>query len=146
MILNVFNIFLLASIILGIALMSFSLYMYFTDKGRRWVSADNTIKALELSIEEMNRTMEEFGAASRAVFRQLEEKRIEVQKLYSLAGEKKGATIPLGILSAEPENPGDPRAEDVFLLKNKGLSVQDIAKKLGMGQGEVRLILELGKL
>lgn len=54
----------------------------------------------------------------------------------------------------EVSNPGklskkivydNPKLDEIQKLSNEGLSLAQISKKLNMGQGEVKLIMELGK-
>ncbi|MDR1066698.1 MAG: hypothetical protein LBL35_04615 [Clostridiales bacterium] len=163
---SVFNVFLLASIVTGIALMAFSLFMYMTDyKRQRAFSAENAIKSMELSVKRINAAIESFGAASRVVFKQLEETNTNMEKLRSFtAVEPERQSAPKNqrvhenrrdseSLYAPPiadiyEYAGETeraRAKDVFSLNDKGVSAQDIARKLGIGQGEVRLMLDMGK-
>ena len=62
------------------------------------------------------------------------------------APEKKKKAPPKKTVEAKPaprKRTANPKHEKVKEMDEKGLSVADIAKELGIGQGEIRLILEM---
>jgi DNA-binding NarL/FixJ family response regulator len=48
-----------------------------------------------------------------------------------------------GKAKAAPAAPNNPKYEEVLRLKDEGLSVAEIAKKLNIGKGEVMLLFNL---
>ncbi len=114
------------------------------------------------TLEEIDKTMDELNNTSKAIFAELEEKYQELLFLYSLIDEKKNEVANLykntdfKIKDSQNEMPEvvikeakvfkNPRLKEIEELKNQGLSISEIAKKLNIGQGEVKLILELEKV
>ena len=123
------------------------------------------LSSIEDKTDEIDKTIDEFDKVSGVVLTQLDEKYNELLFLYSLIDDKKAAMAGLGG-SSEPQiakklsefaelsqvSAGNGKKfknakhGEVNKLIEQGVSVADAAKQLGIGQGEVRLILELGKM
>ena len=112
---------------------------------------------------EIDKTIDEFDKVSGEVLTQLDEKYNELLFLYSLIDDKKAEVA--GRHNNEPQiakklsefaelsqaSPGGKRFknakhDEVKKLIKQGVSVADAAKELGIGQGEVKLILELERI
>lgn len=122
------------------------------------------LTSIEDKTDEIDKTIDEFDKVSGEVLTQLNEKYNELLFLYSLIDDKKAAMA--GIRDNEPQiakklsefaelsqisaDDGkkfkNAKHDEVNNLIEQGISVADAAKRLGIGQGEVRLILELGKM
>jgi len=113
--------------------------------------------------EEIDKTIDEFDKVSGEVLTQLDEKYNELLFLYSLIDDKKQEVAGLSAhtpqitqkLSEFQELAQDGAAGKKFKnakhgevkrLIESGKSIADTAKELRIGQGEVRLILELGRM
>lgn len=164
---DLFQVVLFVSIVIGIFLIMFSLFIISSETKKEpdnFLQENNTIKALDASIVEIDRTMEELNTTSSAILEEIDEKYHELLFLYTLIDEKKneladiykgGASSPKDAskqkeraLKAAPAQKAfeNPHMQEILLLRDQGTAISDIAKRLNMGQGEVKLILELGKL
>lgn len=154
---------LFVSVLVGIALVIFSLILPKTEppKESKQLPAINAEKTVELSIiqaeKSIEKSIEEFDKMSREVFEQLDQKYQELLFLYSLIDEKKSEIAnlysetskiqQLPVLKPEKQEVivSSPKHQEVKKLVQKGHDISEIAKMLGIGQGEVKLILDLGK-
>ncbi len=177
---DLFQAVLFASIIVGILLLVFALFLFTVDNKNspnQYFEASNTIRALETSVEEIEKTMDELNATAKTIFDELDGKYNELLFLYQLIDAKKTETaqtyhlteaagsggklkagngrkaqafqaesLQQGPLKQDSKAMDNPRLKEILALKNEGMTVSDIAQKLDMGQGEVKLILELGKV
>ena len=146
---NVFQVMVIVNIILGAMFILFS-SIAFSDK-----KENSTGKAFDEYIENADHAMTELSDMSRSVMKDFDEKKQELLFLYSLIEDKKKeigefdkvkeTAKPEEKIKQAPLNPEQrSKTEQVVLLSKSGLSVQAIAKRLNMGQGEVALILNLG--
>ncbi len=95
---------------------------------------------------------EDINRKTSDIFSQLDEKYQEILFLYSLIDNKKQELA--DYYTKTPETKPEPSRNRVVSKKHKeiiehysnGVSCADIAKKLNIGQGEVRLVLELEKV
>ena len=92
------------------------------------------------------RGAEAFEQVSDAVFAELDAKKDELLKLYELVGERSQRKI--DVFVGEPEKPRPKPAPSPFVsraiaMRNSGLSTADVARELGIGQGEVKLMTNL---
>jgi hypothetical protein len=202
----------IASVVVGVGLILYSVYIYsrHDDKSGAtgYFETANTLKFLESSLGEIDKTMDELNETSQHIFTEMEEKYKELLLLYSLIEEKKkelaelhsvrptdyrpGTTFatpdsvvmppvtlsPVTVssmaqtsapgpqvatvqsvlpgvstqsaLTIEPERkpqaPALTNIGKVRQLQQEGLSLEDTAKKLGIGKGEVKLMYDLGKI
>ncbi len=182
---DVFQIVLFISIIIGIFFIIISLFLFNSDKNNtsEYFEASNTFKALDVSISEIDKAMEELNDTSKYIFKEIEEKYQELLFLYSLIDEKKNEIADIyktkytdekiekpvvdnlkdiyTKINIEHRNSPNTAKESLLKIKQKnkiaespyfneivafskeGFSVSEIAKKLNIGQGEVKLILNL---
>ena len=132
------------------------------------------LDAFDTSLSEADSAIAELDGKSRAVFQELDDKYRELLFLYNMIDEKKAALEDAPARSPRTDSAKtararlaadtigkprvdvvvddrsrrrlqSPRAKKILELQAEGLDVSAIAKKLGMGKGEVTLILELGK-
>jgi len=123
------------------------------------LEVDNTIRAIDVSVKEADEALEELQHMAKSIFVELEGKYQELLFLYNMINEKRKDIAPSydsyagGGETIRQETAAHkqamvyvhPRKEEIVSLKGKGFTVPEIAKTLDMGQGEVKLILELGK-
>ncbi|MBE6011923.1 MAG: hypothetical protein E7234_05145 [Lachnospiraceae bacterium] len=149
------------SMLTGITLTLYSLFKIRSEGSEKEKSTDT--ESLSRYMEEADEAAEDLHKLSQGVIEEINGKYQELIYLYNLIEEKeKKLTIPefdayagddykkIPTKSKEASPPKtyfthNPRYEEIYSLKKSGLSTGDIAKKLNMGQGEVALILELGK-
>ena len=115
-------------------------------------SEEFTIRAINASMSEADQTMEEINRTAKAIFDELEEKHQELLFLYNMIDERKNEEIgpASDIIFSEPrpkrpESYKNPKLGKIRALYNQGMTEEEIAKTLGIGQGEVKLILSIGK-
>jgi len=157
---------LLIAIVIGVVIAVFSCYAmvagggYTPSNAGNYVEVDNTIRALDASIQEADASMEEMEKLAASIFEELEGKYQELLFLYGLIDDKKKEAAAMYAQKAAPEPAivvakseakkerilaNSPNARKILDLRDQGLDVPQIAKKLSVGQGEVKLILELSK-
>lgn len=115
---------------------------------------ENIIETLNKSVSEADNYMDEMSKLSEVIFKEMEEKYQELLFLYQMLDDKQASiksTDKIDVQSkpeAETKNNhtyNNPKLKEINKLKSQGLSYAEIAKQLNMGQGEVKLIAELGK-
>lgn len=119
----------------------------------------NHIKAIDNSVDEAYRTIEELNEISQSVFTEIENKYQELLFLFNLVDEKKKEVMQLYSDTAVKHTEStakisterkqlkitNPRHVEIMEMFSKGISIADISKQLSMGQGEVKLIVGLYK-
>ncbi|MBR1735531.1 MAG: hypothetical protein IJ736_00745 [Firmicutes bacterium] len=104
---------------------------------------------LNKSVEEADSAMNELNGLSEEVFKEFEEKYNELLFLYQMIEDKKDENSIDKKVSAKNRKRkfrySNPKLQEIKNLAKEGLSVAEIAKKLDIGQGEVQLIMQLGK-
>lgn len=112
---------------------------------------------VKTSLEKLDEEITSFEKYSKSAFEELEQKYNELLFLYNLIDDKKLETassfnkkdIPVPVDDNIPSNNSNlmnnPKNRDIIQLSKAGLSINEIAKRLGMGQGEVKIVLDLGK-
>ncbi|MDR1913030.1 MAG: hypothetical protein LBQ68_00905 [Clostridiales bacterium] len=110
-------------------------------------SEEFAIRAINASMTEADQAIDELNKLARNIFDEIEEKHQELLFLYSmLESHKKDDTV-----SEHKESPPkketykNPKLGKIRSLFDQGMSEDEIAKTLGIGQGEVKLILSLGR-
>lgn len=164
----IFDVLILISVIVGIGLIVFSVVNFNPknkDKESEAFETDYTIKKLEASINDADNAIEELSKLSENIFEEISLKYQELLYLYSLIDEKhkelnygnektdvsvvnNTSTPNLNVNNKDLMsvlNSSNPKHKEIRELNSRGLSVSEIAKKLNLGQGEVKLVLELGK-
>lgn len=99
---------------------------------------------------EADNAMDEFNNLSKDVFTEFDEKYKELLFLYEMLDSKKNDStkeVKEAVKKAEEKISimVNPKLKEILELKNKGMSISNIAKTLNMGQGEVQLILNLSR-
>ncbi|MBR1444825.1 MAG: hypothetical protein IJ583_14985 [Firmicutes bacterium] len=111
--------------------------------------ADAIEMLLNKSVEEADSAMNELNGLSEEVFKEFEEKYNELLFLYQMIEDKKSENSVDTKVSAKNRKRrfrySNPKLQEIKSLAKEGLSVAEIAKKLNIGQGEVQLIMQLGK-
>ena len=153
-----FQVVLFVCILIGIALVLFSLYLFIKradDPHTQTPNAAETVTAIESAVRQIDQSMEELNDITKVLFDELNEKHQELLFLYALIDGKKTETaaqytskidkIPHKKQKSSPKARliENPRWRQIQALLAEGLPVSEIAKKLEMGQGEVKLMIEL---
>lgn len=158
-------------ICVGFGLIIFSIFRKENAKnsGLGVTELENAVTLADKSVEEADKAMEELNKLSQSIFEELEEKYQEILFLYQMLDEKQNeAKKDVGTIKSASEDNlkkssgttrsgktksqskaevyTNPKLEEIMKLKQEGMSVSEIAQKLDMGKGEVKLISELGKL
>lgn len=156
----------------GFGLIIFSVFRKEEKTDYDFFQAENTLSLVNEAIEEVDNAIEHLNKLSLDVFKEFDEKYQELLFLYQLLEEKKSGVgksydvLPsdlayevgeAGVVLKAPEMPeeqefkpsqtvyyNNPRLAEIQSLRNSGFSISEISKKLRMGQGEVKLIIELG--
>ena len=157
-----FNTILLIAVITGIVVVIIALFGMARGGRSGGRSDDGALKKVEDSIKEADEAVEELNKVAGSVMAELEGKYKEVLFLYNLIDEKKQELYSqYGNKNAEkPARPAQsavrsttgarqrkdihhPMKNEILKLHEMKTPVADIAKTLGIGQGEVSLVLEL---
>lgn len=154
----IFSVLILISVIVGIGLIVFSVINFNPinqDKKVETADTDLTIKKLEVTINDADNAIEELSKMSKNIFDEINSKYQELLYLYSLIDEKHKEInfyyekTDVNVLSNKDFisvlNSNNPKHKQIRDLNIMGMSVSEIAKHLNLGQGEVKLVLELGK-
>ncbi len=168
---ELFQVAVLISVIIGIIIVVVSLVFIKDQDGKvetadYGINTENTLKAINESVSEAEKVLDELDKTSVDVFNELNEKYQELLFLYSMVDEKKveiagkvdvaaagvppksqQGYVPKGTIGNSVMNIfNKERFIQVSELLNSGLSHEQVAKKLGIGVGEVKLILDLGRI
>lgn len=165
-----FQIALFICIIIGIGLVIFSLIQFSIHK--KSDSTENSdisyaFESIEKSIIKIDKTVDEFERLSNKSLKEMDDKYQELLFLYTLMDDKKAevSNLDTPLVYKSPKNNSaqpisssnkninskeravinNPKLTAIIELEQQGLSISEIAKQLDMGQGEVKLILELGR-
>lgn len=153
------SIILICLIFVGFGLIVFAVFR--KEEGFKFntVEAKEIEVALNNSIEDADSAIEELNKLCADAFDEFEEKYQELLFLYQMIEEKKkkfsssmnekpkNSSVRSNVVSKKDvkHSYSNPKLKDIQKLEKQGLAVAEIAKKLNMGQGEVKLISELGK-
>jgi len=116
-------------------------------------SEEFAIRAINASMSEADQTMEEINRTAKSIFDEMEEKHQELLFLYNMIEERKNEEVgpASDIIFTEPrpkqraDHLKNPKLGKIKALSDEGLTEEEIARALGIGQGEVKLILSIGK-
>ena len=115
-------------------------------------SEEFAIRAINASMSEADQAMEDINRTAKTIFDELEEKHQELLFLYNMIEERKneevGPASDIVFNEARPKRPEslrNPKLGKIRALYDQGLTEEEIARTLGIGQGEVKLILNIGK-
>ena len=128
---------------------------------------EGSIRAIDTSVKEANQASDKLTKLSKDALEEFDQKYQEILFLYSLMDEKKKdiaeiynkpivqdvqAEVPKPSAPQDTSSPKqvpslikNPNLPQILKLRDDGADVAEIAKTLGMGQGEVQLILGLEK-
>lgn len=119
---------------------------------------EDRAESLNKTRDEAEDTIYELNLVSENILDEIELKYQELLFLYNLIDEKEKASHLINNIDIEVDNstldektkanviiPTNPKYKEIFKLSNDGETIPSIARNLGIGQGEVKLILELGK-
>ncbi len=152
-----FNIILILLILIGIGLVIFAVISKKkNDNGTdNYFEANASIQLVKQAIDDADNAIEQLNKISSAIFEEFEEKYQELLFLYQMIDDMKEKREKVDFRADSQENYkmddkskntfNNPNYEKIKAMRNQGLSVSEISKALNMGQGEVKLILELGK-
>lgn len=158
------SIILIVLICVGFALIIYALFNKESNNNSIDLSDIEAVTELiNRSVSEADGAIEQLNSLSESIFKEFDEKYQELLFLYQMIQEKKQAVLMNNSFIDIPDeteiypevsNPGklskkivydNPKLDEIQKLSNEGLSLAQISKKLNMGQGEVKLIMELGK-
>jgi ATP/maltotriose-dependent transcriptional regulator MalT len=139
---------------------------------KKYYEAENVKKNLDTSIKQIDESIEHFEKYSKSVFDEIEQRYQELLFLYKLIDDKKqemadnyyskkivekeASTNSFTNISEKEENNDNlkntinpkfvtVRNKDIIDMSKSGLSIPEIAKRLNIGQGEVKIVLDMGK-
>ena len=157
-------VFILIAIIFGIGIVIFSIIKFKPEENSSTDDLDRTVEKLAASINDADNAIEEINKLSKSVLDEISIKYQELLHLYSIIDEKEKSLsstykqVDVSIQDtftpnkpARAKSPPDissinnPKHREIIALSNSGMNVSEIAKRLNLGQGEVSLVLELGK-
>lgn len=146
-----------------------------------FLETGNSIKAINSSIDEAEKVIEELNKFSASVLNEINAKHQELLFIYNLIDEKKAELKNVynfdrpqkpspqtqakdrnkpkrepflkendTVVSEKPKSDKQtsyihPKHKEIAQMSEEGLTITEISKNLGLGQGEVKLILELIK-
>jgi DNA-directed RNA polymerase specialized sigma subunit len=152
---DIFTYVVLGFVILGIIiiLVTFSSIKQTGNKiNERRQSEEFAIRAISASVSEADQTMEEINKAAQTIFEELEDKHQELLFLYNMIEERKNEEVgpASDIIFSDTrqkrlDSYKNPKLGKIRALYDQGMTEEEIAKTLGIGQGEVKLILSIGK-
>jgi len=142
---------LIVLICIGFGFIIFSLFKK-DDSKSEGINIDAVNKLIDNSLADIDNAMGQLNSLSNDVFKEFEEKYQQLLFLYQLIDDKKEEVINLqhksNIVNKRKRKNfkyNNPYLEEILKLQSQGLSIAEISKTLGIGQGEVKLIAELGK-
>ena len=151
-----FQLLLLAAVITGIIVVIIALFGLAKNSGRGARGENSAAQSVADSIKEADEAADELNKLAGSVMEELENKYKEVLFLYNLIDEKKqelyaqykdtGEVKQTKTAAKQPKPKKTiyhPMKNEIMELHDKNTPVADIAKKLGIGQGEVNLVIEL---
>ncbi len=158
-------------LIIGFGFIIFSIFRREDKSSSNFFEVEAVVQLINTSIQEADNAIENLNTLSNDIFKEFDEKYQELLFLYQILEEKKseiarpldiqasgalvdGDTKPETHVKPKTKNKnktktvqyGNPRLFEIKAMRDNGLSVSEIAKELDMGQGEVKMIIELGNL
>ena len=154
---DIFNWILLIIIILGFSIIIFSILKINKYNNATPISnIDSSIKQIKETIDQADLAIDDLNLMSEQIFKRFDEKQKQLLFLYESIEKKKGNINNIDIKVDEKLINKDmyknkknitlhPMANKILELSEKNMTIPDIAKELDIGQGEVELIINLGK-
>ncbi len=168
----VFNIILVLLIIIGIGLVVFACVGKKDSRKNKnvndYLEANASVQLVKQAIDDADNAIEQLNKLSSDVFEEFEEKYQELLFLYQMIDDMKEKRAKVDVeASARVKNKNsyvddgydefmnsvnkmkqeykNPKYDKIQEMQKQGLSISEISKALNIGQGEIKLILELGK-
>ncbi len=154
---DIFNWTLLIIIILGFSIIIFSILKINKYNNAIPISdIDSSIKQIKNTIDQADLAIDDLNLMSEEIFKRFDEKQKQLLFLYESIEKKKMNVNNIDIKVDEKVINKDmyknkknivlhPMSNKVLELANQNMTISDIAQILNMGQGEVELIINLGK-
>lgn len=161
------NVIFILCIVFGFILMVYALILAQKNVNEKneIFTIEEGIKKIKVSINEADKTIDELNRLAEQVFLQFDEKKKDFLFLYDLIEQKEQSiaskvniVVDKDFLQNEDANSGDnsssikssikyenPLLKQILEMEQKGMSISEISKALNVGQGEIELILTLGK-
>ncbi len=158
------NIILVVLILIGIGLVVYACISHKNNENdsNDYFEANASVQLVKQAIDDADNAIEQLNKISSDVFEEFEEKYQELLFLYQMIDDMKEKrnkvdysteyknnfeNVATGFQKRKvPDNySNNPRYSKIKSMSEQGLSVSEISKALNIGQGEVKLILELGK-
>lgn len=162
-------------LVVGLVLIIVSIYLIKKEDKERAelnVRIDDVFKAVNSSLEMIDNNSTEFNNLCELIFREIDEKYQELLTIYSLIEQYKSEfeNVDISNEDVNVKKNDDKKSnnkdelkklvstyDDAFVYKNKnakeifslydsGMSINNIAKKLSIGKGEVQLMLNIRKV
>ncbi len=153
-----FYIILTLLILIGIGLVVFACFSRKKTENKTddYFEVNASVQLIKQAIDDADNAIEQLSKMSSNVFQEFEEKYQELLFLYQMIDDMKEKREKVDFRADsnshfESEDLPvrnvfkNPNFEKIKNMRSQGLSVSEISKALDMGQGEVKLILELGK-
>ena len=155
----IFYIILVLLILVGIGLVIFACITKKSSKDQtdNYFEANASVQLVKQAIDDADNAIEQLNKISSDVFEEFEEKYQELLFLYQMIDDMKEKREKVDFKTDSPDNFQsyekqtrsnsfkNPNFEKIKNMQAQGLSISEISKALNMGQGEIKLILELGK-
>lgn len=159
-----FDVIMVLLIIVGIVLIIFACVSKNKDKlddKSDYFEANSAVQLVKQAIDDADNAIEQLNKISSSVFDEFEGKYQELLFLYQMIDDMKEkrdkfdftTSIESDDRNSEKKQVSfskassfkNPNFDKIKNMQEQGLSISEISKALNMGQGEVKLILELGK-
>lgn len=152
---DTFNLIFIVIMFIGFAVIIFSIIKINKYNNAKPISlVDTSIKEMNEAIDKADLAIDDLNILSEEIFKRFDEKQQQLLFLYNAVQKNQISPNAIDIKINTDENmnklnkkpiKAHPMAPKISEMLEKGMSVPDIASSLNMGQGEVKLIIELGK-
>ena len=146
---GIVNIVLLVGLFAGFALIVLTLALLRGESSGEAPRTDEALKAIEASVSEADQAIEEMNKMAKNIFEEIDNRYQELLFLYNMIDEKSAGLKTHHtnlVINEKTRIPyTNPKLVKIQKLFEEGQSIADIARGMNMGQGEVKLILDLGK-
>lgn len=130
------------------------------DKDEFFIEAGQSIKLVKDAVKEADDAVEQLNSLTEDMLNEFDEKYQELIFLYQLIDDMKNLESNKDYNSDFYENNNDmkkdnkkynntinnPKLKEIIKLHEEGKNISEISKSLNIGQGEVKLIMELNKV
>ena len=156
-----FDVIMVLLIIVGIVLVVFACMSKNKSENKNdYFEANAAVQLVKQAVDDADNAIEQLNKISSNVFEEFEEKYQELLFLYQMIDDMKEKRDKYDFNTSTRTNDSfekrqvflsernyfkNPNLDKIKNMQEQGLSVSEISKALNMGQGEVKLILELGK-